>query len=154
MLTHLRNATIEDKARILALMEGVIHDTVDASHQLETIENVASNLGLWERAPERCVHLVAEFDREVVGVVLVKDFWNLCSLFVATEHHRKGIGRALLLAAIDRCRGSSPKEAIHLNSSAFAVQFYLSLGFEHRQSSQQLPPGFMPLRYALAASEA
>lgn len=154
MTPQLRTATLQDTDGILALMGRVIRDTVDEDHHAETIQNVTDNLRHWQRSAESCVHLVAESGSDIVGVVLVKDFWNLCSLFVATEHHRKGIGRALALVAIERCRAVSPKRAIHLNSSPFAVTFYLALGFEPRESKQPLPPGFVPMRFPFATSEA
>jgi GNAT superfamily N-acetyltransferase len=147
MSFHLRTATMQDHDAILALMTSVIHDSVEPAHQPGTIENVSKNLGIWNSAPESCTHLVAELAEGVVGVILVKDFWNLCSLFVATEHQGRGIGQALVLAALDQCRTRSPKQAIHLNAAPSAIGFYLALGFEHRQSNQVLAPGFTPMRY-------
>lgn len=101
-----------------------------------------------------CLHIVAQRDDEIIGVILVKEFWNLCSLFVSQECQRQGIGRKLVLAAIEGCRSSSPKQAINLNSSPRAVAFYKSLGFVHRESSQPLPPGSKPMKLVLSVSEA
>jgi GNAT superfamily N-acetyltransferase len=149
----LRIACPEDKAAILALMVRVVTVSIAPAHRAETIENVTQNLEVWCRAPEQCVHVVAERDSEVVGVILVKAFWNLCSLFVAPEWQRSGIGRQLVLSAIRACRGKSPRQAIYLNAAASAVSFYKELGFISSESRQQLPPGFQAMQLALAPSD-
>jgi len=154
MAPHVRVATPEDRDAILALMVAVIGTALAAEHQADTIENVCNNLAFWNDRPERCVHLVAESDGVLVGVVLVKEFWNLCSLFVAPEHQGRGLGRRLVLEAIAACREGSREQAIYLNAAPNAVAFYVALGFELRESKQRLPPGFKAMRYQLAASEA
>lgn len=147
MHPKLRSATPQDSDEILALMIAVIRDTVDENLHAETIQNVTRNLHHWQNSTESCVHLVAESESSIVGVVLVKDYWNMCSLFVATEHHRKGIGRALTLEALEQCRANSPKQGVYLNSSPLAVAFYLAIGFEPRESQQLLPPDVVPMRF-------
>jgi GNAT superfamily N-acetyltransferase len=154
MPLFLRPAAPDDRAAIQMLMVSVIKTSVDEPHHSETIENVTKNLERWHRDPETCLHIVAQRGNEIIGVILVKEFWNLCSLFVSQECQRQGIGRELVLAAIEGCRARSPKQAINLNSSPRAVAFYKSLGFVHRESSQSLPPGFKPMKLALAVSEA
>ena len=52
-------------------------------------------------------------------------------------------------AAIDACRGKSPKEAIWLNPSPNAVNFYRHMGFADRLTERSLPPGFKALRIDL-----
>jgi predicted N-acetyltransferase YhbS len=154
MPAFLRPATPEDQAAIHALMVGVIKASVDEPHQSGTIENVTKNLQVWHSDPETCLHIVAQKGDEIVGVILVKEFWNLCSLFVSQEYQRQGIGRDLVVAAIVGCRFRSPKQAIYLNSSPRAIPFYSSLGFVPRESIQPLPQEFKPMRLVRAASEA
>jgi len=154
MAPQLRVAALGDHDSILALMVSVIRASLAAEHQTDIVENVTGNLSVWSERPERCVHLVAELDGMVIGVVLVKEFWNLCSLFVAPEHQGRGLGRKLVLEAIAACRKQSPEQAILLNAAPHAVGFYLALGFEVHESAQRLPPGFKAMRYRLAASEA
>ena len=152
MAPHIRVATLEDGNAILALMVAVIRTALDGVHQPGIIENVSRNLAFWRESPERCVQLVAESDAEIVGVVLIKEFWNLCSLFVAPEHQRRGLGRRLVLEAIAACRARGREGAICLNAAPNAVGFYAALGFELRDSRQQLPPGFTAMSFQLAAS--
>jgi len=150
----LRAARPEDRTAILSLMIRVVTASIAPAHQAETVENVTQNLDLWCSTPEQNVHVVAEINGEVVGVILVKAFWNLCSLFVAPEWQRSGIGRKLVLLAIHECLGKSPRQAIYLNAAAGAVSFYKALGFTPRESSQQLPPGFQAMQLALEPGDA
>jgi GNAT superfamily N-acetyltransferase len=150
----LRPAVPEDRTAIHKLMVAVIKASVDEAHQSETIENVTQNLERWHTDPGSCLQIVAEAGGMIVGVILVKDYWNLCSLFVSQDCQRQGIGRELVFAAIKACRPRSPKQAIYLNSSPRAVAFYSSLGFVQRESTQPLPPGVKAMKLALVASEA
>jgi len=148
MQTPIRTAGAEDTEAILDLMVRVINTTIEPPYRGEMIENVTQNLAVWDRDPDQCFHFVAEDGNEIVGVVLVKVFWNLCSLFVAPEWQRHEIGRQLVRAAIDACRDKSPKQAIYVNAAPNAVSFYGALGFTSRESSQQLPTGFQAMQLA------
>ena len=123
--------------------------TADEALRRETIANVNGNVEYWLSYPERCVHLKATLLDRLVGVVLVKDFWNLCSLFVDPSVQSKGIGRSLVEAASAECKNKSPKQALFLNAAANAVGFYERLGFTPRESTQRLPPGFMAMKRSL-----
>jgi GNAT superfamily N-acetyltransferase len=128
----------KDKAEVLDLMARVICTSVtqDADLQANYIKNVAQNLEWWEANPTMACHLKGVNQQKIVGVILVKKFWNLCSLFVAPEHHRQGLGRALVMAAIEACKGKSEKQAIWLNAAPDAIPFYRTLGFVTRESDQ------------------
>lgn len=142
----------EDRDAILALMVDVIGGALAAEHQAGTVDNVAGNLAFWAERPERCVHLVAESDGVLVGVVLVKEFWNLCSLFVAPAHQGQGLGRRLVFEAIAACRERSREPALYLNAAPDAVGFYARIGFVPRETRQHLPAGFQAMRYELDPS--
>ncbi len=154
METLLRPAALEDKEAILALMVSVIQTAIEPQYQAETVQNVTSNLDTWVRHPEASVHLLAIRGNAVVGVVLIKDFWNLCSLFVQRSEQGTGIGRRLTLAAVQACKGRSPIGAVYLNAAPGAVAFYRRLGFSPRESKQKLPLGFLPMGITLAPGEA
>lgn len=153
MDTQVRLAALDDKDAILALMVDVIQTAIEAPHQAETVRNATSNLEFWAQQPERSLQLVATSHDRIVGVVLVKEFWNLCSLFVWQPAQRSGIGRRLAQAALEACRSRSPISAVYLNAAPGAVDFYRKLGFGLRESKQKLPPGFLPMSISLAEPE-
>jgi GNAT superfamily N-acetyltransferase len=136
-----------DAAEIRALVARTIGHSVtqDARLLADTLANVNANIDLWLAQPHRCVHLVARVQGPIAGVVLLKDGWNLCSLFVAPESQGGGIGSALLEAACAACAGRSPKSAVLLNAAPGAIGFYERHGFLRRESTQALPPGFQAM---------
>ena len=140
-----------DAVEIKAFMAAVISRQVVQVEPLlsEMAQNTASNVDWWLQNPRDCLHLKCVADGRIVGVVLVKNFWNLCSLFVDPSAQGQGLGRLLLEAAIASCRGRSPKDAVWLNASPNAVAFYEHVGFTARLSDRILPPGFKAMQYAL-----
>ena len=149
MTTDVRHARKEDSKGILSLMELTIHASLDASvHDIDSIlENVAQNINEWLNEPEKIVHLVAEQDGELVGVILIKEFWNLCSLFVRPDYQRRGIGKQLVTEALRECKGRSPRNAVYLFAENEALPFYRELGFIPREISRPHPPGSTPMQF-------
>ncbi len=142
-------ARYEGAERIRLLMRRVIESSVDSSLQGEIVANVETNLEAWLDRSVECVHLVAVSDGAIIGVVLVKNFWNLCSLFVEQSQRGRGVGRSLVEAAALACSSRSPKKALLLNAYPSAVGFYERLGFARRGSAKHLPPGIQPMERSL-----
>jgi GNAT superfamily N-acetyltransferase len=142
-------AQYEDAEQISLLMRRVVASSVDSSLQGEIIANVEANLAAWRNRSVECVHLVATSDRSIIGVVLVKNFWNLCRLFVEQSQQGRGVGRSLVEAAALACASRSPKSALLLNAYPSAVGFYERLGFARSLSAQHLPPGIQRMERAL-----
>lgn len=146
-----------DVPELKLFMASVIAERVTQEEPLlsEIVGNVSGNVDWWLDHQDQCVHLKCTLNGSIVGVVLVKEFWNLCSLFVSPSLQGRGLGRSLLAAAVDTCRGRSPKGAIWLNSSPNAVAFYERAGFVARESNQPMPRGFKPMQLPLgeAASD-
>lgn len=121
----------EDTERIGTLM----HDVVTSSLRLESDEmnavlaNVETNLHWAQANRASAIHLKCVDESRIVGVMLIKDFWNLCSLFVDPRFQRRGIGRALMLVGIQRCISEGVRSYIKVNAAPNAVPFYQSLGF-------------------------
>jgi GNAT superfamily N-acetyltransferase len=133
-------------------MEGIIvaeKMADDLVLQAELIYNVHQNLDWWLANRAHCCHLKYTRDSQIVAVVLVKNFWNLCSLFVTPDLQRQGIGRTLILAAIQQCRALTDRPAIRLNSAPNAVNFYTAMGFQPAESTRTLPPGFKAMMLRL-----
>ena len=151
MQAHIVSVQLQDKHELLLLMKRVIctNITQDADLQTLYIDNVVHNLSWWIEHPSMGCHLKAVQGKDIVGVILIKDFWNLCSLFVAPESQRQGIGRALVRSAIAQCREHSDEQVIYLNAAPNAIPFYESLGFIPRTSNRPQPPGVKPMRFLL-----
>jgi GNAT superfamily N-acetyltransferase len=151
-MQHLISPVIaEDTSAVRELMARTIRERVTQDQQIltDTLANVNRNLDYWLNGPDNCVHLKATAGDTLVGVILVKDYWNLCSLFVDPAYHGRGIGRALVEAAASLCIGRSPRSALLLNAATNAVAFYQHLGFQPRATSQPLPPGFQAMQRPL-----
>jgi GNAT superfamily N-acetyltransferase len=142
-------ARFEDAEDIRILMRRVVDSSVDLQLRAEIIANVEDNLAVWLRRPAECVHLVATLDHSIIGVVLVKDFWNLCSLFVEQSQQGRGVGRSLVEAAAQACKARSAHNALVLNAYPSAIGFYERLGFACKSSAQRLPPGIQAMKRAL-----
>ena len=71
----------------------------------EIVANAQGNIDWWI-ARHSGVHLKATAAGQIFGVVLVKNHWNLRSLFVAPSSGK--VGRRLLSASIAECSGQSP----------------------------------------------
>jgi len=139
-----------DADAILALVAQVMEASVTRETALagDLLANVAGNVDWWLAHPQEAVHLKAVAGERIVGMVLVKQFWNLAALFVLPDRQRQGLGRQLVEAAAHRCRGSSPKCALWLNAAPAAVAFHERLGFTARVPTRPLPPGFRSMQRA------
>ena len=71
---------------------------------------------------------VAEDGGEIVGVLRGKSD-QLQSLFVRGDHHRQGIGRALVERFEEECIRQGSRE-IRVRATLYAVPFYLSVGYK------------------------
>jgi GNAT superfamily N-acetyltransferase len=145
-----RAATAEDVDPIARFIEQVITTSVDASatEKEAFVVNTRKNLSKWLEAPDLSFHLVALAGSHLVGVVLVREFWNLCHLFVAPECQSSGLGRALLQQAVAACTGKSPYGALRLNSSRNALGFYLHFGFV-KPAGKTASHGAIPLELSV-----
>ena len=151
MTFSIAEAEPADGASLKAFMGRVISASVtdDPGLLAELRANVEGNVDWWLAHADDAVHLKAMQGERLVGVVLVKQFWNLCSLFVDPGMQRRGVGRALLEEAVQQCRGRSPKDALWLNAAPAAIPFYRRLGFVERTPTRSLPPGFAALQRPL-----
>jgi GNAT superfamily N-acetyltransferase len=136
----IREATFEDAAAIGALARGLAQRFVThelpraaASALLETM----SEAGIRERMIAGCRYHVAELEGGMIGLVGVKDNRHLYHLFVAEDHQRQGIGRALWHTARDACLAAGNPGRFTVNASRYARPVYERLGFRAHAGEQQ-----------------
>jgi len=151
MQRHVSEVVPADAAELRAFMLRVLTESVPTEEPVaeEMRANVLENLAWSVEHPDDCCHLKYVRDGRIAGVVLVKRFWNLCSLFVDPAFHKQGIGRALIDSALAVCRVRNDRGEIRLNAAPDAIPFYRRLGFIEREPTRPLPPGFLAMRLPL-----
>ncbi|MBY5945013.1 GNAT family N-acetyltransferase [Photobacterium rosenbergii] len=142
-------ARFRDISDIIALTGRAIRSCIDepADVQDGLIASCADSVMWWRQHPDYSIHYVYRVDDAVVGAILVKEYWNLSNLFVDPAYHHQGIARKLISKALEECKANSPKQAIHLNASRYAVKFYQKLGFVPNGEPRDLPGGCYPFIY-------
>lgn len=112
----------------ISLRAGVPSDA-DA---ISRIQSQAPEASQWQ--PEQYFEhhvLVAEREGRVAGFLVWRDTapgeYEILNLAVSPPERRRGVGRALLKAALERCHGDVYLEVRVSNSAAIA--FYASFGF-------------------------
>jgi GNAT superfamily N-acetyltransferase len=121
-----------EAAEVAHFIERVIRASVDASDSEKEafIVHTRRNVEQWAEGAIEALHLKSvDASGALQGVVMAKQHWNLCHLFVAPAAQGQGLGRALMEAAIAACRERRVRPAIRLNAAPNAVGFYEHLGF-------------------------
>lgn len=135
---RIENAQLSDAPVLNQLIEHVIRTSVpigeDELHDI--LHNVSDNLRWAMVNSDVCVLMTCTIDERIIGMILVKNFWNLCCLFVDPAFHGAGIGRALLSEAVRRSSSKGERAHMKVNSSPNAVGFYKAMGFIPDKSRQ------------------
>lgn len=89
--------------------------------------------------------------QKIIGIIASREFCHLSLLFVKKEYHHNGIAKELfnkLKAEI--VENNCNTKCITVNSSPFAVQIYIKLGFIPTDE-EQIKDGlrFTPMEYRL-----
>ena len=83
----------------------------------------------WEAIDAQCAWFVAlSPDQAVVGIVRLTAAGRIGRMAVMPAWRRRGVGRALLAAVLQRARDQGMSE-VHLSAQTHAVGFYASHGF-------------------------
>lgn len=117
---------------------------VDDETRNSLLHSIKYNIESFIDYPNRAYLKVGDIP---IAYILIKDYWNLAHLFVSPEHQRKGLGKQLLLSAIDLCREKSNNNFLRVNSSLNAVGFYEKLGFTPYTPESPIPAFVKPLIY-------
>lgn len=140
-----------DLPAIAILIETAVRTSVAANEDDADllVAHIATNLEWW-RTHEHCsCHLKYVQGERIVGAILVKNYWNLCNLFVAPDCYRQGIGRQLVWAAANRSRAEPGVSVLKVNSSSYATGFYEALGFVQTGPAIDRPGGCVPYEMRL-----
>jgi len=138
-----------EAAEVARFMERVIRICVDASDAEKEgfIVHTRRNVEQWAEGAIEALHLKAtDAAGALQGVVMAKQHWNLCHLFVAPSAQGQGLGRALMEAAIAACRERRTRPYILLNSARNAAGFYERMGFVRVPDA---PPPYTGLQFEL-----
>ena len=106
---------------------------------VHTANNIDSYIG-----KDNCVFLKCLFNGDIIGYVLVKEFWNLSDLFVLPRYQKNGAGKLLLMSAIKQCEVHG-LGYVRLNSSLRAEPFYKKFGFQYSLSHKSKQANTVPL---------
>jgi GNAT superfamily N-acetyltransferase len=142
-----------DEAALASMMLRTIRTSVriEADEMAAVITNVLANMHWAFDHAHQCVHLKCVVDGRIAGAVLVKNFWNLCSLFVEPSDHRRGIGRSLIEEAIRQCVARNERPYVRVNAAPNAVEFYSAMGFTRVDDKTQFGTS-TPMALFLSAS--
>ena len=136
------------RSLIAAAIRGSVAESESDAEFL--IADINETLDKWLHDPRDSVHLKYEVAGEILGVALVKNFWNLSTLFVAPARQRQGIGRALMAEVLRVCGPASPRGKVEVNSSRVAVPFYETQGFRRTGRTHVRPGGCFHMEHVFA----
>ncbi|WP_409526024.1 GNAT family N-acetyltransferase [Nitrincola sp. MINF-07-Sa-05] len=91
-----------------------------------TFSKIAASNAFFDRTKGDNLMLVAECDGKLEGVVELKEGRHIAMLFVAPEHQKKGVGKKLLLSALDYAK----VDTVTVRASLSSVPAYKKYGFE------------------------
>ena len=149
MIRQVEDADLDEVAAMIARSIRVsVAATAEEADFL--IPDVYESLSDWKKDKTNTIHLLHETDERIDGVILVKNHWNLCDLFVDPKTQRRGIGRALLNEVLPACAENSPKGKLMVNSSTVGLKFYKALGFMQTGPGIERPGGCVPLELTFA----
>jgi GNAT superfamily N-acetyltransferase len=97
--------------------------------------------------------IIAEAEGVIAGMIEVREMRHVSMLFVDKTFHKRGIGKELFKAALDRIKSESrPPKKVTVHSSRYAVPFYESLGFV-RSDEEKIIHGVIHIPMALMLRE-
>lgn len=150
-MQHIRHGEKKDLEKIRQVISSAIRQCVtDSNEHYEFLySDVCSSLDWWIENKDKALLLVCEEGDSILGMALVKEFWNFSALFVNPKQHRLGIGRDLVTSVLTICKHKSPKGCLMLNSSNYAAAFYKKMGFVQTGDAIDRPGGYVPFKFKL-----
>lgn len=136
MTIALRPARLADALGMALVHRAAVHAAMPGIYDQAARDNWAPPVDLAraerlynEAQAEGAESFVAEMDGDITGFALVHAArGEISACYVLPKATRRGLGRALMVAAEARARAAGTTE-LTVRSSAFAEPFYRSLGF-------------------------
>lgn len=73
--------------------------------------------------------VAAYCDGRMIGVISLRNSTHISLLFVDEEYHRRGVGRALIMALGDYAKLKLHSKELTVNAAPYATEFYHRVGF-------------------------
>lgn len=154
--TNLRPMSPGEEIEVVNLVARSFNEFIAPDFPEEGIDeffSYANPRALKKRSEGSHFVLVAEDGDVIAGMIEIREMRHVSMLFVDKAFHRKGIGKELILAALERIESESrPPKKLTVHSSRFAVPFYESLGFV-RSGEEKVIHGVVHIPMALALGE-
>lgn len=131
---HISPISESDLPAVIQLIAHSFQTYIAPSYSAEGItafQEVITPAAFAERKPTSHL-LIAKLNHSatIVGVIELKNFQHILLYFVEPGHLGKGIGKALMQAALETIRQHNPTlKQVTVNSTAFALEVYTRFGF-------------------------
>lgn len=149
----LRPALVADAPAIVALIDELMPFLTlhpDGAGAEKFIDNCRQAAIEGYLSDSRYAYQLAHINGALAGVVAMRDNTHLFHMFVPRALHRRGMARRLWQAARDASLARGKVAAFTVNSSAYALPLYASLGFVATGPRvEQGGIAFVPMRMAL-----
>jgi len=130
-----------EEARITDLVMKVFDEFVAPGFSEEGIaefKKFVDTDALAKRHAAGNILLVAESDRNIIGIIAMRDNSHIALLFVKKTYQRKGIARRLVQQGVAICRQNNPAlNIVTVNASPNAVTAYEHIGFRKVAEEQE-----------------
>lgn len=145
----------EDAEKVYELVKKVFDRFVAQAFDQKGIEQfyeIINPESILRRREENHFALIAEVNKDIVGIIEIKDNDHISLLFVDEKFQNEAIARSLIKKSIELCLENKPYlTEISVNSSPNAVKIYEKLGFK-QTGPEQLFKGirFVPMMLKLS----
>ena len=147
----------ENEYEAAKALVGLVFDAYiapDYSHEgVESFYTFLNAIGTPLKEGEAALHLFGYFMRNtLVGVIGVRDCAHICLLYVASDHHKKGIARALF-HTVRQDAVAANAEYMTVHASPYGRPAYERLGFVATGPEEEHNGiRYTPMQYALSAA--
>jgi N-acetylglutamate synthase-like GNAT family acetyltransferase len=135
----IRKATTSDSQRISELIsrnaQSLLQDDFE-NDGLDFFLNTVNHRAIKDYMEQGFPYLVAQSDKNIVGVIAMKDCSHMFHLFVDKAYHKKGIAKKLWQAIFDHSLKNGNSGVFTLNSTSYALPVYERWGFSTTDKEQ------------------